>query len=309
MFTRIARATTKLLTATATLGLMAAGFAAAPVSASEAQAAAAPVAVASLSVAQKRTIEVRVENELFALTNKTRQRIGVKPLKRDYLLTKSTRAWSGRMGSMNSMVHSTTYPFPARTEYAGENILRAPASASSAAMQKAWEASPTHWANLAAAKYDYVGFGAQVDHRGNVWVTAHFLGDKNGDYTAQVDPNSAAGKKAAAAQKAAQAKKAAAAKKVAAAARSGFNTQLGKQQSAVTAAKNAATRLSGAAKKSGKLRKAVAAMAAYRAYTTKNTPKITSRSSTGIVKKGTSVMKTRTATLAALTRTAQRLAK
>ena len=131
--TRFSRIAAKLIAGFVAAGILAGG-AAAFASAPEA-------AAATMTQTQKTSIEQKVEAELVKLTNKTRARVGLKPLKVDYLLTKSTRSWSQVMSSKNSMFHSTTYPFPARTESAGENVLRAPVTASAAQMQAAWEAS------------------------------------------------------------------------------------------------------------------------------------------------------------------------
>lgn len=277
---RFARIAAKFAAVFVAAGVIASG-AAVLAPANEAQA-------ATMTAAQKNTIERNVEAQLVTLTNKTRVRIGLKPLKVDNLLTKSTRTWSATMSAKDSMFHSTNYPFPARTESAGENVLRAPVTASADRMEAAWEASPTHWANLAAARYTYVGFGAEIDNRGNIWVTAHFLGDVNGDYK----PQTATTTKSAAAQKLATA-------------RTAFNKQVSAQSKAVSAAKTTSAKQAKAAKKSSKVRKAVAAMNSYRAYAVKNAPKVTTKSSLATVTKNTTTVKNRAAQLNKLVKAAK----
>ncbi|WP_394163390.1 CAP domain-containing protein [Galactobacter valiniphilus] len=283
---RIARIASKLIAGFVAAGILAGGAAAiAP---------APEAAAATMSQAQKTSIERKVEAELVKLTNTTRARVGLKPLKVDYLLTTSTRAWSKVMSSKNSMFHSTTYPFPARTESAGENVLRAPVSATAAQMQAAWEASPTHWANLAAKRYGYVGFGAEIDDRGNIWVTAHFLGDVNGDYK----PKSAPSTKAVAGSKVSASK--------AATARTAFTKKLSAQKKAVATAKATSKKLAKKATKSAKVRKAVAALKSYESYVSKHTPKVTSKTAVKTVKKNTSTVKAQTTKLNKLIKAAQK---
>ncbi len=291
--TRFSRIAAKLIAGFVAAGILAGGAAAiAP---------APEAAAATMSQAQKTSIEQKVEAELVKLTNKTRARIGLKPLKVDYLLTKSTRSWSKVMSSKNSMFHSTTYPFPARTESAGENVLRAPVTATAAQMQAAWEASPTHWANLAAKRYGYVGFGAEIDDRGNIWVTAHFLGDVNGDYKAQATPSA----KKAASTKSVSASKVTS-KKQAATARTAFAKQLSAQKKAVSTAKATAKKLASKATKSSKVRKAVSALKSYESYVGKHTPKVTSSTALKTVQKNTTTVKAQTTKLNKLIKAAQK---
>lgn len=284
--TRFSRIAAKLIAGFVAAGILAGG-AAAFASAPEA-------AAATMTQTQKTSIEQKVEAELVKLTNKTRARVGLKPLKVDYLLTKSTRSWSQVMSSKNSMFHSTTYPFPARTESAGENVLRAPVTASAAQMQAAWEASPTHWANLAAKRYGYVGFGAEIDDRGNIWVTAHFLGDVNSDYKPQSTPST----KAVAGSKVTASKSATP--------RTAFSKQLTAQKKAVATAKATAKKLARKATTSSKVRKAVSALKSYESYVAKHTPKVTSKTAVKTVQKNTATVKAQTTKLNKLIKAAKK---
>jgi uncharacterized protein YkwD len=137
----------------------------------------------------------RVEDLVFAMTNRARQEHGVPPLLRDAELRRVARAFSDEMLVRKFFSHTTPDGEPfyrrIRSQYPhwarplGENIWEAYGYEHNSPQRIAklimsdWMSSPGHWANILDPEYTHMGVGVSV--RGHlIKVTQEFVGKCKG---------------------------------------------------------------------------------------------------------------------------------
>jgi uncharacterized protein YkwD len=119
-------------------------------------------------------------NAIFAYTNASRAQTGLPALVWNGQLGCLAGAWSQYLAATNTFNHRDLNSVITSPDYRGyhtlgENLLRGPASMSSAAMHTAWMNSPDHRANILSPSYTSIGVGLAYAN-GQVVATENFGG-------------------------------------------------------------------------------------------------------------------------------------
>jgi hypothetical protein len=139
---------------------------------------AATVALLGVAGAPADAADPGLESQFVSGVNNVRANAGLPPLSVDGQLTGVARAWADQMAAAGAISHNPNLgsQVTAAWTVVGENVGTGPEVG---AIMNAFVGSPSHYANIVDARYDYIGVGVTWGNDGRMY-TAHVFMDLGG---------------------------------------------------------------------------------------------------------------------------------